>query len=176
MFFSAFLMVFLIMFTIEILASSVAIDDYKYSFYFYLDIIATLSIISDVGFLLDFFATIFSMDVSSDGANANPGKMYIEDAMTSRLTQVVKALRLIRLVRIIKLYKYIKQSMSKESDEEGSDIEEEEEDEKLRLESLFKRETDPSKLGKALSDRNTKEVIIGVLLMLMILPLLTPTE
>ena len=41
---------------------------------------------------------------------------------------------------------------------------------------MFKRETDPSKLGKALSDRNTREVIIGVLLMLMVLPLLSPTE
>ena len=66
--------------------------------------------------------------------------------------------------------------MSKEQDEEESDIEDEEEDEKERLEALFRRETDPSKLGKALSDRNTREVIIGVLLMLMILPLLTPTE
>jgi len=80
-------------------------------------------------------------------------------------------------VRIIKLYKYIKQSMSKEQEEEESDDEDEvEENEKERLESLFKRETDPSKLGKALSDRNTREVIIGVLLMLMILPLLTQSE
>lgn len=66
--------------------------------------------------------------------------------------------------------------MSKEKEEEESDDEDEEMDEKERLESLFKRETDPSKLGKALSDRNTREVIIGVLLMLMILPLLTPTQ
>ena len=88
----------------------------------------------------------------------------------------MKALRLIRLVRIIKLYKYIKQSMSKEQEDEESDDEEEEENEKERLESLFKRETDPSKLGKALSDRNTREVIIGVLLMLMILPLLTQSS
>ena len=43
-------------------------------------------------------------------------------------------------------------------------------------ESLFRKETDPSKLGKALSDTNTREVIIGVLLMLMVLPLLAPTE
>ena len=63
--------------------------------------------------------------------------------------------------------------MSKEQEDEESDDEEEEENEQERLESLFKRETDPSKLGKALSDRNTREVIIGVLLMLMILPLLT---
>jgi len=100
--------------------------------------------------------------------------MNIENALNSKLSQLVKALRLIRLVRIIKLYKYIKQSMSKEQDEEMSD--DEEEDELERLNNLFKRETDPSKLGKALSDRNTREVIIGVLLMLMILPLLTPTE
>jgi hypothetical protein len=43
-------------------------------------------------------------------------------------------------------------------------------------ESLFRKETDPSKLGKALSDTNTREVIIGVLLMLMILPLLAPSS
>ena len=66
--------------------------------------------------------------------------------------------------------------MSKEQEEEESDDESEEEDDVERLKSLFKRETDPSKLGKALSDRKTREVIIGVLLMLMVLPLLTPTE
>ena len=42
-------------------------------------------------------------------------------------------------------------------------------------ESLFRKETDPSKLGKALSDTNTREVIIAVLLMLMVLPLLAPS-
>lgn len=41
-------MVSLVLFSFEIFASSVAIDDYKYSFYFYLDIVATLSIIADV--------------------------------------------------------------------------------------------------------------------------------
>jgi hypothetical protein len=38
------------------------------------------------------------------------------------------------------------------------------------------KETDPSKLGKALSDTTTRRVIIGVLLMLMVLPLLTYGE
>ena len=47
-YFTVFLMISLFLFSMEILASSVAIDDYKYSFYFYLDIVATLSIISDV--------------------------------------------------------------------------------------------------------------------------------
>ena len=38
---------------------------------------------------------------------------------------------------------------------------------------MFKKETDPSKLGKELSETITRRVIIGVLLMLMVLPLLT---
>lgn len=84
-----------------------------------------------------------------------------------------KSLRLIRLIRIIKLYKYIIVSMSK-NEENQVIIEELEEDEDQK--SLFQRETDPSKLGKALSDQNTREVIIGVLLMLMVLPLLSPSE
>jgi hypothetical protein len=41
---------------------------------------------------------------------------------------------------------------------------------------MFMRETDPSKLGKALSDTTTRRVIIGVLLMLMVLPLLTYSD
>lgn len=62
----------------------------------------------------------------------------------------------------------------KDVEEEEPDVMETEEDDPQG--SVFKRETDPSKLGKALSDRNTREVIIGVLLMLMVLPLLSPTE
>ena len=58
-YFTVFLMISFFLFAMEILASSVAIDDYKYSFYFYLDIVATLSIISDVQFLLDFIGFIF---------------------------------------------------------------------------------------------------------------------
>jgi hypothetical protein len=42
--------------------------------------------------------------------------------------------------------------------------------------ALFRKETDPSKLGKALSDTTTRRVIIGVLLMLMVLPLLSYGE
>ena len=88
---------------------------------------------------------------------------------------MVKSLRLIRLIRIIKLYKYATQALQKKDPEEEQDVLETEEEEDQQG-SLFKKETDPSKLGKALSDRNTREVIIGVLLMLMILPLLSPTE
>ena len=53
MYFNVGLVISLILFTVELIASSVAIDDYKYSFFFYLDIIATVSIVADVTWLLD---------------------------------------------------------------------------------------------------------------------------
>ena len=107
-------MMSLVLFSMEVLASSVAIEDYKYSFYFYLDIIATLSIISDLQFLLDFFAVVLSMSVSKHEVDAIPGVMHVENAINSKIQQLVKALKLVRLIRIIKLYKYVKQAMSKD--------------------------------------------------------------
>ena len=166
----------LILFTVEILASSVVIDEYKYSFFFYLDIIATVSIVFDIAYLYNFLLMIFGFPDLTTETNAIPGVMYIETATAGKIEQVVKSLRLIRLIRIIKLYKYAMQALQKKDDgeEEEPDVLETEEDDPQG--SVFKRETDPSKLGKALSDRNTREVIIGVLLMLMVLPLLSPTE
>jgi len=106
--------------------------------------------------------------------------MYTESVANGKITQVFKSLRLIRLIRIIKLYKYFIQSANKrDSPGDENELEKKKEEEKepqKEQESLFKRETDPSKLGKALSDTNTREVIIGVLLMLMVLPLLAPSE
>ena len=46
-FFSVLLLCF-IFFTIEILINSCVVDDFKYSFFFWLDIIATLSLIPDI--------------------------------------------------------------------------------------------------------------------------------
>ena len=41
----------LLAFSIEILANSCVVDDFKYSFFFWLDIIATASIVTDISFL-----------------------------------------------------------------------------------------------------------------------------
>lgn len=99
---------------------------------------------------------------------------------------MLKSLRLIRLIRIIKLYKYfLKTQNATGKKEDGNSAlarkRKVEPSDAVSIapeepESLFRKETDPSKLGKALSDTNTREVIIGVLLMLMVLPLLAPTE
>jgi len=168
----------LVLFAIEILVNSVVVDGFKYSFFFYLDIIATLSIISDLPYMLDWIYALLGSQPHYLGVDAIAGVMYTESVANSKISSIFKSLRLIRLIRIIKLYKYFAQSQAKKERDKPNQkrkvlATEQDEDQK---ESLFKRETDPSKLGKALSDTNTREVIIGVLLMLMVLPLLSPSE
>lgn len=176
-----------VLFTLEVLAGSVVIDGFKYSFFFYLDIVATLSIISDIPWMLDMLIQLVGEQSSDFSVDAIPGVMYTESVSQGKIAQVFKSLRLIRLIRIIKLYKYIIQSKQRNEEDQANN-----KNKKKKVvdasqldaeginpeetESAFKRETDPSKLGKALSDQNTREVIIGVLLMLMVLPLLSPSE
>lgn len=67
----------MILFTLEIILASIVIDEYKYSFFFYLDIIATVSIINDVPWLmnqLNLLVGLQSMYISDD---AIAGVMYI---------------------------------------------------------------------------------------------------
>ena len=163
------------------------IDDFKYSFFFYLDIIATLSLINDIPWLLNLLLFVVGQRPDYESVNAIPGVMFTENPAQGKVAQVLKSLRLIRLIRIIKLYKYFLKSQSKNKDDDENQQVTQTKKRKVEPaqdaaaaleepESLFRKETDPSKLGKALSDTNTREVIIGVLLMLIILPLLAPSS
>jgi len=41
------------LFTAEIMLNSIVVDDFQYSFFFWLDIIATLSLVADIRWALD---------------------------------------------------------------------------------------------------------------------------
>lgn len=106
-------------------------DDYKYSFFFNLDIIATLSLVSDIPWMLELVKKLIGRSPVSESVNVIPGVLFTEKVMSSKIQQIFKSLRLIRLIRIIKLYKYIMMSMKK--NEENEFIEEDEEDAKQSL-------------------------------------------
>lgn len=54
-YFYSFLNVALIMFLMEILINSCVQDEFKYSFFFWLDIVATLSLLPDIQFIVILF-------------------------------------------------------------------------------------------------------------------------
>jgi hypothetical protein len=79
-----------------------------------LDIIATLSLIPDITWIMDLFMVLINGTPSYESVNARPGIVVIQSNTTSKINKVVKSLRLIRLIRIIKLYKYLVNSKKEE--------------------------------------------------------------
>ena len=158
----------LVAFTVEILVNSCVVDEFKYSFFFWLDIIATVSICVDVKILADQITVMFGMEPES--GDAIVGEPASQEAGNNKVGKIIKALRLIRLIRIIKLYKYVVKS--------GSEIEEmrlrEQEKKSTNVQqAALNRELEPSRLGRSLSEALTRRLIILVLVLLMALPAIT---
>ena len=65
------LIVSLVAFTVEILVNSCVVDDFKYSFFFWLDIIATVSICVDVKILSD--TTLAALGLQGETGDALVG-------------------------------------------------------------------------------------------------------
>lgn len=110
------MLVSIILFSMEVLVGSVVLEDFKYTFFFYLDVIATVSLVNDIPLLLDPLLLIIGSQPENLSVNAIPGVMVSQSTTTGKLQQLVKSIRLIRLIRIIKLYKYIIKSKQASED------------------------------------------------------------
>ena len=117
--FFSLLTISFLLFTLEILVTSVVNDDYKYSFFFNLDIIATFSLVSDIPWMLESVKVIVGSSPAQNAVNVIPGVWFSENVASNKLHQVFKSLRLIRLIRVMKLYKYVIASMSEKEEGEG---------------------------------------------------------
>jgi hypothetical protein len=88
-----------ICFTTEILLASYAKNDYRFSFFFWLDIVSSLSMIPDVGW---FWSIIIGIE---GGTGSKDALALAKTSKSGRVTRVIRVIRLIRLIRIVKLYK-----------------------------------------------------------------------
>lgn len=161
-----------VLFTLEIFINSCVVNDFKFSFFWWLDIIATLSLIPDIGWVIEILSILMAITPSSQSLDAVPGVGYTSSG-SNKFIKVIKSLRLIRLIRIIKLYKY---AVKSNAEAEEAKLKEQQKLSANASQAMLNRELEPSRLGNALSDTTTRRVIIGVLGMLMILPLLTFTK
>lgn len=158
------------LFGIELLVKScVEKDDFKYSFFFWLDFVATLSLIPDIPWMTDLLNMLLGVKLSRYAVDVLPGSPQQTDN-ASVLAKLLKSARLIRLIRIIKLYNYAVKTNA-EADE--AKIKEQARASATKAISNLKKELDPTKLGKHLSDQLTRNLIMGILLLLMILPILS---
>ncbi len=79
-YFFSLLLISFILFGIEILTTTIVQEDYKYSFFFYLDIIATLSLINDIPWMLNALVAVIGQSPDYVGVNAIPGVMFTDNA------------------------------------------------------------------------------------------------
>ena len=172
--FFGLLVLSVICFTLEILINSCVVDDppYKYEFFFWLDIIATISIVPDVEWLVTPMEELLGMDPQVYSADVFPGELAQQTTKPDKITKIVKSLRLIRLIRIIKLYKY---AVKSSAEIEEARLKEQQKLSKNVQQAALNRELEPGNIGRTLSDALTRRLIILVLLLLMVLPAITYT-
>lgn len=100
-----------VIFIIEFLLTCYSKSDFMFSFFFFLDIISTLSLLFDIGWITDL---IFSTNSSDEAGTSSQNAAQLAKAaqaskIGTRAARVIRIVRLIRLIRIIKLYKAIQQ-------------------------------------------------------------------
>ena len=154
--FSSIVILCLFLFTTELVLSFLFKPTYRWSFYFWLDLFATFSLIFDIGWIWD-SAIGISSNSSQGKSLKNAGKASRAGAKTTRALRVI---RIVRLIRIVKLYKNAKIAMKKRENEDSEIVKE-----------MQVSGQNESKVGKKMAEVVMTRVIVIVLVMLFVLPL-----
>jgi hypothetical protein len=101
-----------VLFSLEIIFTALAKRNYILSFFFWLDIGSTLSLIQDISFIfnplinLAYGYIIVNYRQGDDKSNnPNVNFAFLRVSRASRATRLLRIIKIIRLLRIVKLYK-----------------------------------------------------------------------
>ncbi len=165
-------------FVIEIILSCICKPDYMFSFYFWMDLVSTLTMLLDIGWFYELL--VGGTNYTSAGTQAKKVAQMARASRGARLgskaSKLVRVVRLIRMLRIVKLYKHTNTVLGKRTDSEGNEEDvfiQQMLDERAIENGSNEDVTMPeeSKIGKVLSDVTTKKVIIIVLIVMLSVPL-----
>lgn len=169
--FDIFTVVCLVVFTAEIILSCLGKADYFMSFFFTLDIVSTATLLFDLSVVSDYLS---GADEDIEPVTGGAGLIaQVQNLVTAKAGRVVRVLRLVRILKLYKAYYEAKQAKRRSEERkrnpgadddnwDGVDID-------VATTDVFKNQ---SRVGKKLSDRTTRQVILLVLVMMVFLPLL----
>jgi hypothetical protein len=154
----------------EFFGNAICKEGYKWGFFFWLDMIAAISLIPETRWAKAFFASLLQFAVVEDRASqaqsAGPSGKTVRSARLARLV------RLVRLIRIVKLYSMV--SKAKDSEDEERRKAQARAAQNAKQAAL--KRVEASRLGKVLSEMTTRRVLLGMLLMLLVLPFLSQPD
>jgi len=173
----------IIVFTIEVILSCLGKADYYPGFFFFLDVISTVTLVLDLSFISDEMSKGGEDESSGQSADGTGSQNGLKSGRTARVgAKAGRVVRVLRLVRILKLYKAFYEAQArkkaraerekerKERGEEGQDDDWDDEDmEEAENPEKFSKE---SRVGKKLSEVTTRRVIFLILSSLMVPPLI----
>ena len=173
-------------FSFELAATCYIRKDYKFSFFFWLDVIALVSLLPDIPIFYDYLLLLLQEESSSaNGEGLSVTRASKASRAGARAARIVRILRVVRLLRLLKVYelfyrhrkeqkmiksygsKYAKQFIRKRSLTSQHDLAHMSEDALALLPE--------SKVGARLADLTTQKVILIVLLMLFSGPIFSDT-
>ena len=98
---SVILLIIFLLFGIEIVVQCIVKRNYFCSFFFWMDLIGTVSLIFDISFIVNSFWSANQLTTSNTASSR-----VQQSASVIRLTRFARILRVIRLVRIVRLFRY----------------------------------------------------------------------
>ena len=87
----------LLVFVVEMCLSIYALDEYFCTFFFWLDLISTITMIPDIGWL-------WNLIVGGE-TGSNQATDIAKASRASKVTRLLRVVRLVRIIRLVKLYK-----------------------------------------------------------------------
>ena len=105
--------ILLVIFSLELILSVLAKDGYLNSFFFWLDLISTVSMIQDIDYIMNPILGYepIKNEVYTRGrrraSTAQAAKAISKVSAASRATRVLRVIRIVRLIRMVKLYKNV---------------------------------------------------------------------
>ncbi|KAF4641681.1 adenylate and guanylate cyclase catalytic domain-containing protein [Toxoplasma gondii] len=172
----------LVLFLTEMIVTILVDENYKWSFFFWLDVIATASLCLDVPWIIDpIYAFLFDAKTHrsphAGTTAARAGRAGRIGARTGRVTRILRINRMIRVVKMSDVFAYFQKDKRNEDDDADSNMgapPSQESSPQRRPSKSPKIEA--SRLSKTLSDSNTRKVVVSILLILTVQPLLMPDE
>ncbi|OMJ86357.1 hypothetical protein SteCoe_12145 [Stentor coeruleus] len=107
--FSASMIVCLILFTIEIILAFITKPEYRFSFFFWLDVLSTVSLIFDINWIWNAIQGKVSSNLVQSTQIARASRA---SRAGTRAARIIRVIRVIRLIRIVKLYKLAQSKVS----------------------------------------------------------------
>ncbi len=106
-------------FSVELVISFVAQDGYRFSLFFWFDILSLVSIIPDVDWMVIPIEELFGLARYDKSVDVVPGMDITDSKTTEYAIRVLRGFRISRLMRVIKLYKYCTRKKKPTPEKEG---------------------------------------------------------